>query len=469
MTKNLPNFNDVSATDPYGTDYARSLELAQVKDLFIAAGATELYYKRLAANDNSKNQIYLGGDLSVLNVLPGGQVTVDESSSDKQTLKDDESKITVQLDFSWIEPGGVQYPAPTAKLILYPQYPEARFSGFLQNSKIGLSEWMAPNKSGRAEGRVLIFGVSPDGRIFGYLAVPDSCVAKEIEGEDAVAVIGALTRIAIDASMPDLRQQLLNELKRICDLGWITGKRLRGEQTVPCNASNCGGYTLEAELGVQPNSNAEPDFLGWEVKQFGVQDFSKLNSKVITLMTPEPSGGFYKDEGVHAFIKKYGYADRKGRQDRLNFGGVHRCDVEHPLTKLTLTLLDADVEKRKFSPHGGIALIDKRGESAAIWHFDKLLQHWMRKHAQAVYVPSQLRKADGVNNYRYGDTVLMGEGTEFIYLLRSVVAGALYYDPGIKMEGVSTARPKVKRRSQFRMKSGQLDSLYDSFDSVSIS
>ena len=83
----------MSKSDHYGTDYARNIELAAVKEIFRAAGATELYFKRLAANDNSKNQIYFGGSLSVLNVIPGGQVTLDESSSEKQSLKEDDAKI----------------------------------------------------------------------------------------------------------------------------------------------------------------------------------------------------------------------------------------------------------------------------------------------------------------------------------------------------------------------------------------
>ncbi len=32
----------------------------------------------------------------------------------------------------------------------------------------------------------------------------------------------------------------------------------------PYLARNGGGYTLEAELGILPNSYSEPDLLGWE-------------------------------------------------------------------------------------------------------------------------------------------------------------------------------------------------------------
>lgn len=37
--------------------------------------------------------------------------------------------------------------------------------------------------------------------------------------------------------------------------------------------------------------------------------------------------------------------------------------------------------------------------------------------------------------------------------------GNIYYDPGIKMEDAST-KPKIKKRSQFRIKSQHLASLY---------
>ena len=55
----------------------------------------------------------------------------------------------------------------------------------------------------------------------------------------------------------------------------------------------------------------EPDFLGWEVKQFAIEDFERIESaKPITMMTPKPDDGFYKDADVAAFIRKFGYADK---------------------------------------------------------------------------------------------------------------------------------------------------------------
>src|SRR6266498_3734567 len=65
-------------------------------------------------------------------------------------------------------------------------------------------------------------------------------------------------------------------------------------------------------------------------KQFAVEDFERIESvRPITLMTPESEGwrtatnGFYKVADVEAFIRKFGYADKYDKPDRLNFGGRH--------------------------------------------------------------------------------------------------------------------------------------------------
>lgn len=46
----------------------------------------------------------------------------------------------------------------------------------------------------------------------------------------------------------------------------------------------------------------------------------------------------------------------------------------------------------------------------------------------------------------------MAQGTDSLRLLRAFAAGAMYYDPGIKLENAST-KPKVKPRRQFRVAS----------------
>ncbi|MCA0233982.1 MAG: MvaI/BcnI restriction endonuclease family protein [Bacteroidetes bacterium] len=64
-----------------------------------------------------------------------------------------------------------------------------------------------------------------------------------------------------------------------------------------------------------------------------------------------------------------------------------------------------------------------------------------------------------LRKYCYGNLVTLGEETDFQLFLAQMHLGNIYYDPGIKMENISV-KPVVKRRSQFRMSSQFLGSLY---------
>jgi len=117
--------------------------------------------------------------------------------------------------------------------------------------------------------------------------------------------------------------------------------------------SNCEDYTLEAELGITPNGYSESDFMGWEIKQFGISNFDRINSAIITLMTPEPTSEIYKTHGADYFVRTYGYPDKKGRPDRLNFGGIHRSGEIHPTTQLEMRLIGFDQESEKIRNTNG--------------------------------------------------------------------------------------------------------------------
>jgi hypothetical protein len=184
-------------------------------------------------------------------------------------------------------------------------------------------------------------------------------------------------------------------------------------------------------------------------------------------MTPEPTGGVYAVKGVSAFIRRFGHADQKIK-DRLNFGGIHNALGVCAATGLSLALVGYDIQKKKISdPAGGLSLLTKAGEAAATWPYAGLLAHWNRKHARAAYIPSNVREAP-MRQYRFGDRVRLAVGTDFLFFLRAVAEGAIYYDPGIKMEGVSTAHPQIKRRSQFRIKSSQIPLLYRAVDEITL-
>lgn len=427
--------------------------LEKLVGLMAGRGAHRFYAKKLSPNDNSKNQIYLGGDFSALNIIPNHGVYTD--GDEVAGSKRDRAKAAVT--FAWVDEDGV-YDAPNAQLILYPKYPEVRMSGFLKGSR------KAPNEvlTVRDEGRVLFFGVTRDGKVLGYAAGADHPLARALYARPDLTPSGVFLEIPPGASFVDTRSQLLDTLSAIYRRHWIPSQKLGADGVKrPYAARNGGGYTLEAELGISPNGYSEPDFLGWEIKQYGVNDFTSLRPQSpVTLMTPEPTGGVYRASGVAEFMRRHGYPDKSGKPDRLNFGGVYACNrTYHPETGLRLTLEGYDTASGKIVDfEGGIALVDKTGEQAALWKFTGIIEHWNRKHAQAAYVPSLFRTPPP--EYSYGPKVLLCEQTDLTLFLKAVAAGVIYYDPAIKVEQASTARPEIKRRSQFRIRHEQLVTMY---------
>ena len=433
------------------------MNLKNLKSLFIDNGCTKIYIKKLSPNDNSKNQVYFGGNFEILNILPISEIKTEEAGDwNKERFK-------ASISFCWISKEGAIFPAPNAQLILYPKYPEVRFSGFLAKCQNPPSELMTQ----RLADRILFFSVAKNGTVLGFVTAPDSELADEFANQKNGSEYGVFKVIELP-QVANNKSKLIDELLRIHQLGWIKSKRLDGFGNIlPCEAPNCGGYTLEAELGITPNGYSEPDFLGWEVKQFGVANFQKINSSVITLMTPEPTDGIYKSEGTEAFLRKYGYADKTGREDRINFGGVHKAGIRHILTNLEIQLIGFDNESGKIrSSNGRIALVDIAGNETASWSFASMLLHWNRKHNQACYVPS-LSETEKERQYKYGNNIILGTGTDFQLFLGQMAMGNIYYDPGIKMENAST-KPKIKKRSQFRIKSQYLPNLYKQNEIIDI-
>ncbi|MEO6552681.1 MAG: MvaI/BcnI family restriction endonuclease [Croceibacterium sp.] len=426
-----------------------------------SGGATRIYAKKLAPNDNSKNQVYLGGDFSALNIIPHGNIYTDDV--DVRGAVRDRGKATV--DFYWIDEAG-RHPAPNTNLILYPKYPEVRMSGFLLGCEAAPAKVMRV----RDEGRVLILGMTKDGEVMGYAATSDDPVTAELNAHNW-PIVGVFLELPLTLDYAESpRAQLLNQLRRIYQLEWIASQKLEADGTKAAySARNGGGYTLEAELGITPNGYAEPDFMGWEVKQYGVRDFLSFRPKSpVTLMTSEPTGGIYRNEGVAEFLKRFGYPDQAGRPDRVNFGGRYDCQRErHGLTRLRMRLSGFDRDTGKITDlDGGMALIDNAEEIAASWTFKGMMAHWNRKHAQAAYVPSLFRTPPP--EYSYGAHALMCEQTDFLLFLKAFSVGKVYYDPAIKIEGASSGTPVIKRRSQFRVSHDDLTQLYQRHETVQL-
>jgi hypothetical protein len=424
-------------------------------------GAKRIYCKLLAENDNSKQQVYFGGSFEILKQLPYMDIR-EEPGGKRPNFK-------ASLDMSWINAEGHTALAPGAQLILYPDYPEVRLSGFLRGCPIAPSHLMQPVPSAERkfnngpDGRVLFLGVTESGNIYAYLSSADSNVSKDFLGlisSDSVTKTGVFWLIPPPAE-ENSREKLLSALKAIHHAGWHESRRLnRQGQVISYTAQNGGGYTLEALLGIIPNGIAEPDYLGWEVKAY--------SSGRVTLMTPEPDLGFYGTHGVEAFVRKYG---RDTGGDTLYFTGTHRsnqlCEASQQTLKLEGFAPNQAGSGKITDVGGGILLIDCAGEIGAGWSFRRLMEHWGRKHAAAAYVPYS-KQADLPPLYRYDSPVLLGEETAFELYLGAIDAGHVVYDPAPKITNASTLNSRVKARSQFRIPIKKLPSLYKKFSAVDL-
>lgn len=60
------------------------------------------------------------------------------------------------------------------------------------------------------------------------------------------------------------------------------------------------------------------------------------------------------------------------------------------------------------------------------------------------------------------------KGTQLRLFVKTLAEGRIFYDPGIKLERASTAKPELKRRSQIRGSSADLESLYTSTRMVKV-
>jgi hypothetical protein len=471
--------------------------------------------KRLAENDNSKQQVYLGHGFDALNLVPFGAVTSD--SSTKQPI------MKAALALRWLDDEGRTAPAPGAQLVLYPQYPEVRMSGFLRGCPIAPAALMRPiakeqrSFNNESDGRLLFLGLLPSREIVAYLAPAGSEIAGDFDakqgsrpftsagvfldvplpasGEQLALLLNrlgpeslaravthelplarsdqpiakeppAISPPETEASAPEVfrpvaddpRALLIARLKQIHAGGWHPSSRLHADGSLHRYAArNGGGYTLEALFGIVPNGKAEPDFLGWELKACG--------SDRVTLMTPEPDTGYYGGQGVEAFVRCYGH-DAGG--DTLYFTGIHRAGAVCDKTKQTLAVRGFDASSGKITDvNGGIFLVDDGDADSAGWSFSRLIEHWGRKHAAAAYVPCESNDG-GDRAYRYTSPVMLGEGTRFEKFLAALATGTVYYDPGSKVEDASSTRPTVKARSQFRVGRKNLAQLYDRFTAESI-
>lgn len=424
--------------------------LGRVVDAMRRRGADRVVFKLLANNDNSKNQIYFGGDFDVLRMIPHGDLFWDGQTGGGKGFG-----YKAPLNLHWMAPDGTTEPAPNARLILYPKYPEVRMSGFLRGCRSAPSGIMrAPTRDDRARRsdrpRVLVLGIRGDGSVLAFAAGWDSPVSREARAVVDNGTAQSTAGVFHEISAPTVPGQtaLLRMLTWIHCSGAFPSQRMdRDGNVLPYHGRNGAGTTLESLFSLVPNSASGPDYLGWELKA------CKPNG-VVTLLSSEPDSGTYVED-FGAFLNKYGWHNpEKGRSD---FAGRHLAGSRNARTGLTMRMEGMDGGEI-VQPDGGIILRDDNGEIAIGWTFQRLMTHWSHKHAKAAYVSYSAEGPDPTL-YRFGPGVRLCWKADLLPFLTAIRDGRLYYDPGSHM-GSGPDGPVVKKRNQFRIRSRDVPDVY---------
>jgi hypothetical protein len=424
------------------------ISLARLQELMAALGVDRILAKSLAVNDNSKQQVYVSPGFEGLNLLPNSGVVEAPSRGRGGVI------YYAPVRLSWIDQSGEIAQVPSAKLILYPQYPEVRLSGFLAGARFSPSAIM----TSREEGRVLFLGVrDADGEVFAYADTATSLLAAELRAQPAGPMIGVFRLLAPTPATPvvDWRARLLGELRDLAARGWVPGSFRESPIAIrPCNDPRCGGYTLESELGIVANANPGPDYHGvWELKAH--------SDSVVTIMDKSPGLGFFRTAGFIAFMDKYGYQPIANPEPyRLNFGGIYRTG-DAPLRDLHLEVIGYDPATGTVDLSSGrVALVHTSGEEALAYPFLALMNHWRKKHNNTAYVDYKAR-GPVEREFRYGPTAVLCEDTDPLRVIDAISRGKVYLDHSPWLKRPPGSRPERKHRYMIRVKMGDLDALYD--------
>ena len=424
-------------------------------------GAIRLFFKSLVRNNNDKQQIYVATDMAKIGFIPTKEVVAERSRSTK-AHPNGKAIFRSSVPLYWLSSDGRTCPASGTKLIYYPQYPEVRLSGFLEGCEFAPNELLSRDKRGKERGRILFLGVTADGRVIGHVVSPESEIAKEIGDTDFPVSHGALKEILF-GDEDNSRKLLLSRLAKIHHAGWVDSVKLTHSGMAPYEARNGIGYTLEAHLGVMPNGDAEPDFHGWEVKASTVKEFHRSMSVRVSVLTCNPTGGLIHDIGWRSFVERFGYRNPEKPAGRIDFNGNHKYGVANEKTSLILDIhgyKDGEITDE----HGGVVIKDEAGQIILMWHFSKFLDHWKRKHSNAVFVPG-LARSDPNRQYWYGRKVKLASGTDFFRVLDAIQAGHVVYDPGLWVNPeATTPKERGHQRHQIRVVPSKIGSLYREFE-----
>ena len=432
-------------------------------------GANGAIIKELSKNHNDKNQVYSGSDFQPL--YPYFEFEFSNRTGSVSSKKGGKHAGKPILEarfksFFWIDKSGAEIPAKNLKMIIYPQYPEARLSGFDPvDGNMPPSLSIAYTKANPEAKRYLLIARRGQGEALGMMIVnPLPSFADEIAGLGSApqSRVWKKIQLNLDASS-ELKTLLSNIVSRTHD-----GCRLVASgETVPFNGTQVCGFTLEKSLGIIPNSDKHGDFKGIELKTH--------TQKKVTLFTPEPDLGLYNKD-FKDFMLKYGYQDGNGAY-RLT--GIHKCGIRCDKSGLTLSISNYDPFQKLASQADREIIIGLYSDDnflAAGWSLPRLLNSWGAKHNEVVYVPSSKqmnldedkREAGYKFSVSFKNHVLWCRITSADKILQAIHKGTVYLDPAPKFVPLSPS--ETKRRSQWRVNdiTTAVEDLYENTEVVEL-
>lgn len=445
-------FNRFDHTDCPNLDHALNL--------LESHGCRSFMAKELPKNANDKNQIYLYHDASILNNIFA--LTFGERGDTESSKKRAGKPITESVfdKFSWIDTEGNPSQLKSCKAIVYHQYPEARLSGFKTiDGEMPRSLAVDYTKNPEFQPRTLLLGADFEGNAYGIIVVnPNDNFLSELRGKP-LAEGSKVCRLWESARKPihDPEEELLQLLRARVGNKTNLGVRLKADGSiVPFNGTQVGGYTLEALLEIPSNSDKDGDFKGIELKTF--------SQKRLTLFTPEPDGGVYRDS-FEEFMRKYGYE----KECVYRFTGLHKVGEVASRSQLCMQIIwthPKTGEIKTYSSYAPIAtqlnglevrLIDSNDIVAASWSIERLMNNWGVKHQSCVYVPCKVTPNEEQvtidQGYKkivaFGGEVLWCKKTSMKHLLDALEAGKIFLDPAPKFDPENAKNNK--RRSQWRI------------------
>lgn len=425
-------------------------DLAEIVTVLARHGATEAIIKPLSKNHNDKNQIYSGADFTPLYpmfdvnfALRGPSISGKKGGANKGAAIPE----AVFRQFAWLDAVGREVAARDVRMIIYPQYPETRLSGFktVENT-VPEALSVAFTKANPSVPRYLVLGRRGAGEAIGLVVVDP--------GTQFIADVAALPPAQGSRVWRHLRLRKTAPQRLVAMLAEAAGRPLPGSRldasgnTLAFNGTQVCGYTLEHALGIIPNSGRNGDFEGIELK-------THTQSKV-TLFTPEPDMGFYAQDFA-GFMQTWGYPDIDGN---LRLTGIHRVNVRCDKSGLTLRIMNHDrgtslAASADRDVHLG--LFDDEGRLAAGWSLERMLNCWTSKHNEAVYIPAtkvkclddDLLDKGHQHMVQFSNRVMWCRETSADRLFEALYNGTLFLDPAPKY---CPGKPHLnKRRSQWRV------------------